>query len=140
MKSNEKITGEGKINLIPKTIKVSKRMLPNNNTPSKYKIVLNKYFKAKREQNLNEIKINKPMNTIEIEINKHRVKLKRTESNSTTSVNTNTEKIKRVTFSTVEIIRIKNFKRFNKLNSYTNDEIKYEKNNNNYLMENCNVF
>ena len=138
MKSNEKITGEGKINLIPKTIKVSKRMLPNNNTPSKYKIVLNKYFKAKREQNLNEIKINKPMNTIEI--NKHRVKLKRTESNSTTSVNTNTEKIKRVTFSTVEIIRIKNFKRFNKLNSYTNDEIKSEKNNNNYLMDNCNVF
>ena len=116
MKSNEKITGEGKINLIPKTIKVSKRMLPNNNTPSKYKIVLNKYFKAKREQNLNEIKINKPMNTIEI--NKHRVKLKRTESNSTTSVNTNTEKIKRVTFSTVEIIRIQNFKDINLFNTY----------------------
>ena len=137
MKSNEKITGEGKINLIPKTIKVSKRMLPNNNTPSKYKIVLNKYFKAKREQNLNEIKINKPMNTIEI--NKHRVKLKRTESNSTTSVNTNTEKIKRVTFSTVEIIRIQNFKQFNRLNSYKNDEIKIEKNSWS-LTDNCGIF
>ena len=137
MKSNEKITGEGKINLIPKTIKVSKRMLPNNNIPSKYKIVLNKYFKAKREQNLNEIKINKPMNTIEI--NKHRVKLKRTESNSTTSVNTNTEKIKRVTFSTVEIIRIQNFKQFNRLNSYKYDEIKIEKNSWS-LTDNCGIF
>ena len=137
MKSNEKITGEGKINLIPKTIKVSKRMLPNNNTPSKYKIVLNKYFKAKREQNLNEIKINKPMNTIEI--NKHRVKLKRTESNSTTSVNTNTEKIKRVTFSTVEIIRTQNFKQFNRLNSYKYDEIKIEKNSWS-LTDNCGIF
>ena len=77
---------------------------------------------------------------ISFEINKHKVKLKRTDSNSTTSINTNTDKIKRVTFSTVEIIRIKNFKRFNKLNSYTNAEIKYEKNNNNYLMDNCNVF
>ena len=77
---------------------------------------------------------------ISFEINKHKVKLKRTDSNSTTSINTNTDKIKRVTFSTVEIIRIKNFKRYNKLNSYTNDEIKYEKNNNNYLMDNCNVF
>ena len=137
MKSNEKITGEGKINLIPKTIKVSKRMLPNNNTPSKYKIVLNKYFKAKREQNLNEIKINKPINTIEI--NKHRVKLKRTESNSTTSVNTNTEKIKRVTFSTIEIIRIQNFKQFNRLNSYKYDEIKIEKNSWS-LTDNCGIF
>ena len=137
MKSNEKITGEGKINLIPKTIKVSKRMLPNNNIPSKYKIVLNKYFKAKREQNLNEIKINKPINTIEI--NKHRVKLKRTESNSTTSVNTNTEKIKRVTFSTVEIIRIQNFKQFNRLNSYKYDEIKIEKNSWS-LTDNCGIF
>ena len=137
MKSNEKITGEGKINLIQKTIKVSKRMLPNNNIPSKYKIVLNKYFKAKREQNLNEIKINKPMNTIEI--NKHRVKLKRTESNSTTSVNTNTEKIKRVTFSTVEIIRIQNFKQFNRLNSYKYDEIKIEKNSWS-LTDNCGIF
>ena len=137
MKSNEKITGEGKINLIPKTIKVSKRMLPNNNTPSKYKIVLNKYFKAKKEQNLNEIRINKPMNTIEI--NKHRVKLKRTESNSTTSVNTNTEKIKRVTFSTVEIIRIQNFKQFNRLNSYKYDEIKIEKNSWS-LTDNCGIF
>ena len=137
MKSNEKIIGEGKINLIPKTIKVSKRMLPNNNTPSKYKIVLNKYFKAKNEQNLKEIKINKPMNTMEI--NKHRVKLKRIETNSTTSVNTNSEKIKRVTFSTVEIIRIQNFKQFNRLNSYKNDEIKIEKNNWS-LTDNCGIF
>ena len=138
MKSNEKITGEGKINLIPKTIKVSKRFLPNNNSPKKYKIILNKYFKEKKEQYLNEIKVNnKPMNTMEI--NKHRVKLKRTESNSTTSVNTNTEKIKRVTFSTVEIIRIQNYKQFNRLNSYKNDEIKIEKKNWN-LTDNCTIF
>ena len=149
MKSKETIAGEGEINKIPKTINVSKRFLSRNYSPNKYKNFLNNYYNTKKEElPINEIKINidnkrvdklnKPM--ISFEINKHKVKLKRTDSNSTTSINTNTDKIKRVTFSTVEIIRIKNFKRFNKLNSYTNDEIKYEKNNNNYLMDNCNVF
>ena len=74
-----------------------------------------------------------------IELNKHRVKLKRTDTDSTTSVNTNSEKIKKVTFSTVEIIRIQNYKQFNKLNSYRSDEIKYEKNNWN-LSDNCSIF
>jgi len=137
MKSNEKIVKEGKINFVPKTIKVSKRLLPNNYFSSKYKIFLNKYYKSRNEQIFNEYKMDKPMENIEL--NKHRVKLKRTDTDSTTSVNTNSEKIKKVTFSTVEIIRIQNYKQFNKLNSYRSDEIKYEKNNWN-LSDNCSIF
>ena len=137
MKSNEKIVKEGKINLVPKTIKVSKRLLPNNYFSSKYKIFLNKYYKSRNEQIFNEYKMDKPMENIEL--NKHRVKLKRTDTDSTTSVNTNSEKIKKVTFSTVEIIRIQNYKQFNKLNSHRSDEIKYEKNNWN-LSDNCSIF
>ena len=74
-----------------------------------------------------------------MEFNKQRVKLKRTDTDSTTSVNTNSEKIKKVTFSTVEIIRIQNHKQFNRLNSYKNDEIKFVKKNWN-LSDNCSVF
>ena len=149
MKSNEKIAGKSQTHYTSKKIYIPKRFLSRNYSPNKYKNFLNNYYNTTKEElPINEIKINidnkrvdklnKPM--ISFEINKHKVKLKRTDSNSTTSINTNTDKIKRVTFSTVEIIRIKNFKRYNKLNSYTNEEIKYEKNNNNYLMDNCNVF
>ena len=137
MKSNEKTKGEGKINHIPKTIKVSKRFLSSNYSPNKYKNSLYKYYKSKSEKVQNEYKINKPLDTMEF--NKHRVKLKRTDTDSTTSVNTNTEKIKKVTFSTVEIIRIQNHKQFNRLNSYKNDEIKFEKKNWK-LSDNCSVF
>ena len=48
---------------------------------------------------------------------------------STGSIN---DKIKKVTFSTVEIIRIENYKRYNKLNTIKKSEI-----GNDYLDDNC---
>ena len=147
MKSDEKILGKCQTHYISKKIYIPKRFISRNYSPSKYKNFLTDYYNKKKEElPINEIniedkkdnKLYKPMNSLEI--NKHRVKLKRTDSNSTTSINTNTDKIKKVTFSTVEIIRIKNFKKFNKSNSYTNEEIKYENINKMNLFDNCNVF
>ena len=52
-------------------------------------------------------------------------------SNSTTSKSSSNDlKIKKVTFSTVEIIRVKNYKRYNKLNTAKkNEEVENEFNN-----------
>ena len=104
---NEIIIEEGKINNIPKTINVSYRLI-NNST------------KTDQRNTINNI----PINTIKNKmfIKNYISKLKSVGSNSTTSINSNNDKIKKVTFSTVEIIRIKNYKQFNKLNSYLTDE------------------
>ena len=136
MKSNETISGEGKINQIPKMISVSKRFLSNNNySPPKYKIFLHNLYSSRNSKSFNtsiktdfrnDVKIKNNTDTIELNKNNN-LKLKRTESNSTTSITSNTEKIKKVTFSTVEIIRIQNHKNFNRLNSYKADEIKRNK-------------
>ena len=115
---NEIVIEEGKINNIPKTINASYRLL-NNST------------KKDQRNSINNV----PLNTIKNKmfIKNYISKLKSVGSNSTTSINSNNDKIKKVTFSTVEIIRIKNYKQFNKLNSYLADEkrnkiSKYNKN------------
>ena len=104
---NEIIIEEGKINNIPKTINVSYRLINNS-------------AKTDQRNSINNI----PINTInnKMFIKNYISKLKSVGSNSTTSINSNNDKIKKVTFSTVEIIRIKNYKQFNKLNSYLADE------------------
>ena len=104
---NEIIIEEGKINNIPKTINVSYRLINNS-------------AKTDQRNSINNI----PINTInnKMFIKNYISKLKSVGSNSTTSINSNNDKIKKVTFSTVEIIRIKNYKQFNKLNSYLTDE------------------
>ena len=104
---NEIVIEEGKINNIPKTINASYRLL-NNST------------KKDQRNSINNV----PLNTIKNKmfIKNYISKLKSVGSNSTTSINSNNDKIKKVTFSTVEIIRIKNYKQFNKLNSYLTDE------------------
>ena len=106
---NEIVIEEGKINNIPKTINASYRLL-NNST------------KKDQRKSINNV----PLNTIKNKmfIKNYISKLKSVGSNSTTSINSNNDKIKKVTFSTVEIIRIKNYKQFNKLNSYLADEKK----------------
>ena len=104
---NEIVIEEGKINNIPKTINASYRLL-NNST------------KKDQRNSINNVPINKINNKIFIK--NYISKLKSVGSNSTTSINSNNDKIKKVTFSTVEIIRIKNYKQFNKLNSYLTDE------------------
>ena len=104
---NEIIIEEGKVNNIPKTINVSYRLINNS-------------AKTDQRNSINNI----PINTInnKMFIKNYISKLKSVGSNSTTSINSNNDKIKKVTFSTVEIIRIKNYKQFNKLNSYLTDE------------------
>ena len=104
---NEIIIEEGKVNNIPKTINVSYRLINNS-------------VKTDQRNSINNI----PINTInnKMFIKNYISKLKSVGSNSTTSINSNNDKIKKVTFSTVEIIRIKNYKQFNKLNSYLTDE------------------
>ena len=104
---NEIIIEEGKVNNIPKTINVSYRLINNS-------------AKTDQRNSINNI----PINTInnKMFIKNYISKLKSVGSNSTTSINSNNDKIKKVTFSTVEIIRIKNYKQFNKLNSYLTEE------------------
>ena len=106
---NEIVIEEGKINNIPKTINASYRLL-NNST------------KKDQRNSINNVPINKINNKMFIK--NYISKSKSVGSNSTTSINSNNDKIKKVTFSTVEIIRIKNYKQFNKLNSYLADEKK----------------
>ena len=113
--SNDIVIEEGKINNIPKTINASYRLINNSS-------------KNDQKNSINNI----PINTINTMNNKMFIKnyiskLKSVGSNSTTSITSNNDKIKKVTFSTVEIIRIKNYKQFNKLNSYLTDEKRNKK-------------
>ena len=124
MKSlNEIVSGEGKINNVPKIGNISHRLLNSNiskeNTVNNNKNIINNWT-------LNDTNI----------LKKHFTKLKSFSSNSTISTNANNEKIKKVTFSTVSIIRIQNYKQYNKLNSYKKDD------NRNYSeeSESCNIF
>ena len=69
-------------------------------------------------------------------IDKNKLCLKNEDFNSATtkfSTDTVNDKIKKVTFSTVEIIRIENYKKYNKLNTIKKNEIK----NNDSLDNNC---
>ena len=58
---------------------------------------------------------------------KYGKKIKSADGSTTTAINSNSEKIKQVTFSTVEIIRIKSVKHYNKLNSFSNIDIRNNK-------------
>ena len=134
MKSIKIISAEGKINNIPKISKTPSHILQLNYSPNKYKNVLHNYYLTKREKSpkLNIIKLDFKKNyklNEKLGFNKYRFKINRTDSNSTTSVTTNTDKIKKVTFSTVEIIRIKNYKQSNKSNSYKIEDFKKDRNN-----------
>ena len=68
-------------------------------------------------------------------IDKSKFFVKNDDNNSTTSKSSNNDdKIKKVTFSTIEIIRVKNFKRFNKLNSSPKNEEINESDNTNCII------
>ena len=61
--------------------------------------------------------------------------MKNDDNNSTTCKSSNNDdKIKKVTFSTIEIIRVKNFKRLNKLNSAPKNEEIHESDNTNCII------
>ena len=67
-------------------------------------------------------------NTIIIDRNKFF--FKNEDNNSTITKSQINEKIKKVTFSTIEIIRVKNYKRYNKLNTAKKNEDKISSYNN----------
>ena len=74
--------------------------------------------------NLSNDHIDDKFNTT-IKINKYKINLKNKDINSTTTKLSNgsaNDKIKKVTFSTVEIIRVKNYKKYNKLNTSKKNE------------------
>ena len=69
---------------------------------------------------------------------KNKIWLKNEDNNSSTSkssLNDDKPKIKKVTFSTVEIIRVKNYKRYNKLNTAKKNEEEIDDN-----FNNCAIF
>ena len=125
---------EGEIN-IPKVMKLSNKSFLYK------KMKLDNY----RKNNLSNISVNsflsdtnydnndKLNNTVIIDKNKFF--LKNEDNNSTTSKSSMNDKIKKVTFSTVEIIRVKNYKRYNKLNTAKKNE-----NNNDSFDINCTIF
>ena len=83
-------------------------------------------------QNDNCDRIEKKNKTVIIDKNKFF--MKNDDNNSTTCKSSINDKIKKVTFSTIEIIRVKNFKRFNKLNSAPKNEEINESDNANCIM------
>ena len=125
---------EGEIN-IPKVMKLSNKSFLYK------KMRLDNY----KKNNLSNISVNsflsdtncdnndKLNNTVIIDKNKFF--LKNEDNNSTTSKSSMNDKIKKVTFSTVEIIRVKNYKRYNKLNTAKKNE-----NNNDSFDINCTIF
>ena len=127
MKSfNEIISEEGKINNISTTDNISHRLLDGVKNYKNKNII-----KKNQSNSINSLSLKDT-----IILRKHFTKLKSIGSNSTTPISSNNEKIKKVTFSTVSIIRIKNYKRYNKLNSYRSDEVR----NNWDKTEGCNIF
>ena len=133
MKScNEIVSEEGKINSISTTENISHRLLVRNMTQDGSKSCKNNnIIKRNQINSLNALSLKDS-----IILKKHFTKLKSMGSNSTASISLNNEKIKKVTFSTVSIIRIKNYKQYNKLNSYRSDEAR----NNWEKREGCHIF
>ena len=125
---------EGEIN-IPKVMKLSNKSFLYK------KMKLDSY----RKNNLSNITVksflsdtnydnNDKLNNTVI-IDKNKFFLKNEDNNSTTSKSSMNDKIKKVTFSTVEIIRVKNYKRYNKLNTAKKNE-----NYNDSFDINCTIF
>ena len=115
------------INSIPQSINISSRSLTYN-------------YIQKNESNNNSNKKNAKLLNKILFLKKYSQKIKSADGSTTTAINSNTEKIKEVTFSTVEIIRIQSVKQFNKLNSYTNTEIKNNKIDAKKEKDKCNIF
>ena len=135
MKTNGTIIGEGKINNIPKSTNISMRLLPLNYTSSKYKNILHKYYVSRNENNsINKISCgykNDYLFKTTVNLNKYKVGLKRTESNSTTSITSNTDKINKIKNIS---INLKKFISRGNSNSMSNNI-----NNNNHSNTNSNL-
>ena len=110
------------INLIPQSVNASTRLLSIKLSKNISNVASNNDIKKKDF----EIKNAKLLHKI-IFLKKYGKKIKSADGSTTTAINSNSEKIKQVTFSTVEIIRIKSVKHYNKLNSFSNIDIRNNK-------------
>ena len=115
----EKESEEGIINMVPKSINIYNKFLCDKKTTP------HKFYK-KNSLSINTLNIpsnigekdyskNSILNTVRVD--KYKYKLKFEDSNSTATKSSINDKLKKVTFSTVEIIRVENYKKYNKLNA-----------------------
>ena len=130
------IEEEGNINPIPSSFHISSKFLLDNNKAFGFyrqkSLTLNKYDISKNLSNKDfKIKLN---NTAKID--KFRYNMKLEDGNSYTTKSSINYKIKKVTFSTVEIIRVTNYKNYNKLNSTKRVDL----NNSWFNNKNCLIF
>ena len=129
MMNRSKIDSEGIVNTVPQSSCLKNKFLldlkkTNNNNHIrkdslliyKTKIIFNKGFSNKYDK-LNDT----------VKIKKYKYNLKTEDNNSVTTKSTINDKFKKVTFSTVEIIRIANYKQYNKLNTIKIPEDNYFK-------------
>ena len=115
------IESEGNVNSIPSSINISNKFLLDKNKSFVFSrnnsFILNKLNISNISRNLNykqfKIKMN---NTMKNE--KYKYNIKSEDVNSITTKSSINYKLKKVTFSTVEIIRVTNYKSYNKLNSF----------------------
>ena len=134
---NELDIDEGFINKIPTSINISNKFLSESKFCLKHcrknSIVINRLNIPNKlfEKDFDNEILN---NTVRYD--KYKYNIKSEDSNSTTSKSSMNDKLKKVTFSTVEIIRVANYKKYNKVNT-----IKKNINNNTWLIEqNCIIF
>jgi hypothetical protein len=109
---------EGRIN-VPKSLNISNKFFIDHNPKCRH-------FRQ-NSLNLNNLKAspnlyqsdfkNKDILNNTVKIDKYKNYLKTEDNNSTTTKTSVHDKLKKVTFSTVEIIRVANYKKYNKLNS-----------------------
>ena len=112
---------EGKINIPNITINTNKFF---KEKALKFSLLRINSVQTNESLNLSNGHIDDKFNTT-IKINKYKINLKNKDINSTTTKLSNgsaNDKIKKVTFSTVEIIRVKNYKKYNKLNTSKKNE------------------
>ena len=127
---------EGIINNIPNSINLSNKFL-SESSPKNFpqnSLALNN-LNIPKVLSAKDFKNNDIFNNT-VRLDKYKYQLKFEDSNSTATKSSTNDKLKKVTFSTVEIIRVKNYKKYNRLNS-----IKKNENNNGLLTEdNCSIF
>ena len=109
---------EGRIN-VPKSLNISNKFFIDQSP--KYRHLRQNSLnlsKPKTSPNLIETDFkNKDIFNNTVKIDKYKNYLKTEDNNSTTTKTSMHDKLKKVTFSTVEIIRVANYKKYNKLNS-----------------------
>ena len=127
---------EGIINNIPNSINLSNKFQTESSPKHfrQYSLTLNS-LNIPTVLSAKDFKNNDNFNNT-VRLDKYKYQLKFEDSNSTATKSSINDKLKKVTFSTVEIIRVKNYKKYNRSNS-----IKKNENNDGLLTEdNCLIY